>query len=141
MYSHVFKPLVRTRHIVPIITSNPRIPRISMYLGYTASILGITALILSIAKTIIDYEILAKVIPLLGLLAITVTIILLIISSYGLPNLMKPLDSAIIPILVFIVAAYMIKPSIVLPISSLSFIMLGIVMYIAYKLANRECGA
>ncbi len=141
IYSHVFRPLIRARHIAPIITGSPRIPRISMYLGYTASVLGVTALILSIAKAFMGYEVLAKVIPLLGLLAIMVTIVLLVISSYGLPNLMKPLDSAIIPILVFIVVTYMIEPSIVLPVSSLSFIMLGIAMYMAYKLADKECGA
>ncbi len=133
LYSHVFRPLIRYHKIYDTIG----IKTVNIYkiLGSIASIFGLSALLLSIMGNYIAT--LSQYIPLLGLLAIIVSIAMLTYSVIQQSSLFREeMFIMTIAVLGVTLILYIIASNLVLPIVGTLFISIGVYSYWLYYLKD-----
>ncbi len=129
LYGYVFKPLFRFRELAILTTGRANMFK---YLGFTASLFGLAALLSMIIGKYV--EIPSYTTPLLGMIAIVVSISILLIGVYGSPKLLDLPDIIAILLLGSSIIIYLVKPSLVLPVIGSSFMVLGMYTYYLYYL-------
>ncbi len=133
LYSHVFRPLIRYHRIYDIM--GVRTVDIYKILGFTASVFGLLALLLSIMSNY--FTTLSHYIPLLGLLAIIVSIAMLTYSVIQQNSLFrKEMSIMTIVVLGATLVLYTISPNLVLPIVGTLFMSMGMYSYWLYYLKD-----
>ncbi len=129
-YGHVFRPLIRFRKIQSMVTGYS----VNVYkiMGAIISVFGLTAILSMILRNYLGIP--EYVTPLTGIIATVLSIIVLLIAIIGSPDLFEAPEIMVVIVLLLSIILYILKPSLVLPVTGASLMGIGLYTYRVYYL-------
>gem|GEM_PF-6279067 len=130
LYGHVFRPLYRFRRIQSILSGR----QVSLFkaMGFIISAFGLAAILSMILREYLELP--DYVAPLMGIIATALSITVLLVAITGSPKLMGAPEILVVIILTASIILYLVKPSLVLPITGASLMGAGMYTYYLYYL-------